>query len=362
MPRPYATKGLPPPPEVSKTTIPMAGLLVDVYGLDELAASGPVTCLWLLHPRLQTRERMRDIACRTVHAWNQQLRLQPDSSNGQRRGLVALAFDMPNHGSRLVHETGNVAWDGGNDRHALDMLGMVKGGSGDVSALMDLVAGYLGRPDVDAHVCLGWSLGGHAAWQTWFGEERMDAAVVVVGCPDYTGESLISEDSRYLLTCLFSIGLMSGRAQVSALDCGNSPFLGSRFFPPDLVSTCLRHDPKAVLFGTSPVPSPPLAPAEASRVRGALEARRLRGKRLLLCSGGADELVPYARSAPLLAALKDVLADGRAGVSLDDRVYEGVGHKFDKDMVLDAVDFLVKAVADGPRPRRGAEEEQKARI
>jgi hypothetical protein len=158
----------------------MAGLLVDIYGLDELPASVPVTCLWLLHPRTRTRERMHDIARRAVHAWNAQR--QPGS-----RGLVALAFDMPNHGSRLVHKAANAAWDEGNDTHALDMIGLIKAAGSDVSALMDLVPGYLGR-DVDGHVCLGWSLGGHAAWQTWFGEDRMDAAVVVVGCPDLMGE------------------------------------------------------------------------------------------------------------------------------------------------------------------------------
>lgn len=177
----YATKGLPPPPAVSKKTIPMAGLLVDVYGLDELPTSSPVTCLWLLHPRTQTRGRMHDIASRTLSAWHA-------SKNSSTRGLIALAFDMPNHGSRLVSDSANLAWDGGNDSHALDMLGMVKGGVSDMKGLMDLVAGYLGR-DADAHVCLGWSLGGHGAWQAWMGEERIDAAVVVIGCPDLMGKT-----------------------------------------------------------------------------------------------------------------------------------------------------------------------------
>lgn len=181
MPNKYTTKGLPPPPPVSQTTIPMAGLLVDVYGLDSLPPSpAPVTCLWLLHPRTRTRARMHDIASRAVHAWQQ----RPES---QQRGVVALAFDMPNHGSRLVSEAANEAWDKGNVRHAVDMLAMVKGGKGDMAALMDVVAGYLDRT-VSGHVCLGWSLGGHSAWQAWMGDERIEAAVVVVGCPDLVGE------------------------------------------------------------------------------------------------------------------------------------------------------------------------------
>ena len=178
----YVTDGLPPPPEVSMTTIPMAGLLVDVYGLNELPSSpsAPTTCLWLLHPRTRTRMRMRDIASRVLHAYHQ-------TSSTSRRGLIALAFDMPNHGSRLVSEKANGAWRAGNGTHAIDMLSMVKGGRADMSGLMDVVGGYVGRR-VDGHVCLGWSLGGHAVWEAWIGESRIDAAVVVVGCPDLMGK------------------------------------------------------------------------------------------------------------------------------------------------------------------------------
>lgn len=81
---------------------------------------------------------------------------------------------------------------------------------------------------------------------------------------------------------------------------------------------------------------------------------RIRGKRLLVCSGANDRLVPYANSQPFLTLLKDAL-DGwysDAGVVLEDRVYEGVGHSFSKDMVQDAVAFLVNAVAEGPRRSR----------
>ncbi|PHH88163.1 hypothetical protein CDD83_7881 [Cordyceps sp. RAO-2017] len=188
---PYCTNGLPPAPAVSTKTMAMAGLLVDVIGLEELPAdeAAPTTCLWLLHPRTRTRARMHDIARRTVDAWHQQ---QPQP---QRRGLVALAFDMPNHGSRLVSPEANQTWRDGNERHAVDMAGAVKGGRADMSALMDLVAGYLGRR-VDAHLALGWSLGGHSAWQGLFCEPRLDAAVVVVGCPDFLGEFLVCALAR----------------------------------------------------------------------------------------------------------------------------------------------------------------------
>ncbi|KAK1255419.1 hypothetical protein MKX08_009414 [Trichoderma sp. CBMAI-0020] len=325
----YTTKGLPPPPDVSVTTMPMAGLLVDVYGLQELPASAPTTCLWLLHPRTRTRAVMNDIARRAVHSWNQK---------GQARGLVALAFDMPNHGTRMVSATANLAWDEGegNGNHAIDMFGLVKGGMRTMSGLMDQVGSYLGR-EVDAHVCLGWSLGGHAVWQAWFGEERIDAGVAIVGCPDLTN-------------------MMATRAELSKLSCGGAGFLGSQYFPADSVATARRFDPKGILFGTDAIPALPLSSAEQDRLRSIFDSR-VRGKKLLLCSGGADELVPYSKGEAFIRLLKDAAggwyADG--GVEVDDRVYEGVGHRFAADMVNDAVAFLTRAVAEGPRRRKDAE-------
>ncbi|KAF3073755.1 hypothetical protein CFAM422_004350 [Trichoderma lentiforme] len=324
--RQYATKGLPPPPNVSVITKPMAGLLVDIYGLQELPpAPAPVTCLWLLHPRTRSKAVMNDIARRAVHSWNQ-------SPKQKQRGLVALVFDMPNHGTRMVSELANKAWDEGNEQHAIDMLGLVKAGAGDASGLMDLVAGYLGR-ETDAHVCLGWSLGGHAAWQAWFGEERMDAAVVIVGCPDLAG-------------------LLGSRAAASKLEHGEGGFWGSKYFPPDTIATIRKSDPKGILFGTNPIPSLPLSSAEQDRLRKIFDSR-VRGKKLLLCSGGADDLVPYAQGGPFIRVLKDAVdgwyADG--SVEVDNRVYEGVGHRFAADMVNDAVSFLMRVVAEGPRQK-----------
>ncbi|KAL6874230.1 alpha/beta-hydrolase [Trichoderma longibrachiatum] len=328
----YTTKGLPPPPPISITTKPMAGLLVDIYGLEELPpAPAPVSCLWLLHPRTRARGIMHDVARRTIHAWNQS---QPQNP---ARGLVALVFDMPNHGTRTVSELANKAWDQGNEQHAMDMLGFVRAAAADVSLLMDQVAGYLGREEVDGHVCLGWSLGGHAAWESWFAEERVDAAVVVVGCPDLAG-------------------LLSSRAAASKLDCGETGFLGSKYFPADTIAAIRKSDPKGILFGTDPVPSLPLPQAEQDRLRKIFDGR-IRGKKLLLCSGAADELVPYKHAQPLIGVLKDA-AEGwyrDGGLEVDDRVYEGVGHKFSAEMVGDAVEFLVRVFGEGRRGRDGGE-------
>ncbi|KAG6188086.1 hypothetical protein E4U27_007545 [Claviceps purpurea] len=320
---------------VSKETMNMAGLLVDIYGLDQVPLPSrpcPLTCLWLLHPRLRSRSSMQDIAERTLAAWHQTYQY-----GARRRSLIALAFDMPNHGSRKVCETSNLDWEEGNLSHARDMVNAVGGGAATMSLLMGLVGFYTGRTaEIDAHVCLGWSLGGHTAWWSLFGEPRLDGAVVVVGCADY-------------------ISLMTERHKESPLPTP-SPFLGSVYFPSDLVTEIQKVDPKARLFGATaaPPPSPPLPASEQARLRDLLDAK-VRGKKVLVCSGGDDKLVPYARSAPLLAVLKDAVRPGGwyedGGFVLEDRVYEGVGHKFSEDMVRDSVKFLVRIVSEGPRDR-----------
>lgn len=157
---------------------------------------------------------------------------------------------------------------------------------------------------------------------------------------------------------------MSQRAKkanlVSSSKNSSSSFIGSRHFPRDLVKSCLAHDPKGLLFGTEPIPSLPLTQAEQERLRPVLDAR-IRGKKLLLCSGRDDELVPYANAESLIAVLREAAGGwyNNGGVTVDDRVYDAVGHWFSKEMVQDAVGFLVDAVARGPRRRQ---EDDKSRM
>jgi len=116
---------------VSMKTLPMCGLLVDVYGLDEIPAGATrVSCLWLHHQRTQNKEHMADIAARCVSAWNDR------AGRSSERGLIALAFDQRNHGSRIVHLPANSAWRGGNALHAQDMFGTMAGTVADQVGLM----------------------------------------------------------------------------------------------------------------------------------------------------------------------------------------------------------------------------------
>jgi len=96
-----------------KTTHIGTGILGDVYGLEELPKScGSVACLWLLHGRNNTKEWMQHIASSCILGWQQ--RQSPES----QFGLIAVAFDQRNHGTRLVDKHANGSWRDGNETHA----------------------------------------------------------------------------------------------------------------------------------------------------------------------------------------------------------------------------------------------------
>ena len=102
---------------VSVNTLHIAGILTDVYGLEELSPSSQlVSCLWLLHPRLQKKETMANVATACITAWNSR------SPTERKVGLIAVAFDQRNHGTREVNDLANQAWKQGNPTHAQDMF------------------------------------------------------------------------------------------------------------------------------------------------------------------------------------------------------------------------------------------------
>lgn len=181
---------LPSTPTLQPLTIPITGLLVDIYGLPQLPSTATsITCLWLHHARTRSRGDMADIASRCITAYN-------SSHSEPSRGLIALAWDQRNHGSRLVSDKANGAWREGNERHAQDMFGVIAGCVADQGLLIDALGGYLfldeedrakGRR-IDGHLALGISLGGHSVWQTLMADERVRAGVVVIGCPDFECE------------------------------------------------------------------------------------------------------------------------------------------------------------------------------
>lgn len=144
---------------------------------------------------------------------------------------------------------------------------------------------------------------------------------------------------------------MAGRARRSKLDTwdpedGGKSFWGSRHFPRDLLALCRRADPKAILFGSGPVPE---APDEKQKAElGAILDGRVKGKKFLLCSGADDKLVPYKAGAPFIRFFVDAVSGWYkgGGVAVENKVYEGVGHEFSPGMVRDALTFVVEALEE----------------
>ncbi|KAH8671201.1 Alpha/Beta hydrolase protein [Xylariales sp. PMI_506] len=328
-------------PAISKITIPIGGLFVDIYGLSELPQTArAVSCLWLHHPRLRVKEDMAAFGCIAVSSWH--------ARQSATRGLIAVAYDQRNHGTRLIQDEANGSWRDGNKTHAQDMFSAIRGMVIDQELLLDSLEGYIfgngygpgkradGKPrNIDQHLALGVSLGGHSVWQTLFAEPRVTAGVIVIGCPDYM--ALMSDRAR-----------KSRLATFSATDNGAS-FLGSADFPDALVRACQKYDPKGITFGTGTVATPP-SPEEKARLAKIFDSS-VHGKKFMVLSGGADKLVPYEHLKPFLDFFQDAVDTWykEAGTTLENIVYPNVGHLFSPDMQKDAVRFLIDAVsqADG---------------
>ena len=326
-------------PTISAQTYTIAGILTTVHGLAEVSPSAAsVACLWLLHPRLQTKEKMAPIADDIISAWNK--RVQNGRAGNHPAGLIAVSFDQRNHGSRLVDKLHNEAWRQGNPRHAQDMFSCFHGTAADTSQLMNHLESYIftspDGPKITQNFVLGISLGGHAAWHCVLAEPRMTAAVVGIGCPDYTR-------------------LLTDRARLSKLETytSSSPpgadFLGSKDFPRALQDAIAKYDPAGLLLPGqfNPIGSDPeVSPEKLARMKVLLRDR-LQNKHILNLSGKVDKLVPYAAGEPFLNVFKQVLAeDPSLNTTFTDVLFDGVGHAFPRAMVDKSTEWICDLLAN----------------
>ncbi|KAF2202277.1 alpha/beta-hydrolase [Delitschia confertaspora ATCC 74209] len=320
----------PTAPPISTKAFTIAGVLTTVYGLDEVPSSATsIACLWLLHPRLQTHATMAPIAASTINAWN--------ARKPSTKGLIAVSFDQRNHGTRLVSPLSNEAWRQGNPRHAQDMFSSYHGTSQDTSLLITYLPSYIfntpSSPQITQHLVLGVSLGGHAAWHCILHDPRITAAVVGIGCPDYTRLMMHRAEKSKLKTWTSS-------------STPGSEFLGSEDFPKALIEAVKTYDPAGLLLSAGS--------KGTEDIKEDLVRERLEGKAVLNLSGADDKLVPYAAGEPFVNALKGVIGrNAGMGVRFEDRTFEGVGHAFSKDMVECAVGWICDVLGER-KGRRGS--------
>ncbi|KAF2862890.1 alpha/beta-hydrolase [Piedraia hortae CBS 480.64] len=295
-------------PPTSWKRLNISGLLVTIYGLDEIQPTNPTTCLWLLHGRGDTQDSMSHIAADFIHTWNNHTR------KTSHQNLICATLDQRNHGSRLIDNLANLSWKQGNPTHAQDMFGTFMGTASDVSHLIDHLPSYL-PCRVTEWVCCGLSLGGHATWQVLMFEKRVKAGLVIVGCADY---GALMRDRAV-------------RSRLSSAETNGGEFFGSSDFPPGLVDVVKRRDPAALFFA-----------GNAAEI-----AREYLGGKIILCLAGAkDKLVPRKFSENVLGVLAEC-----SEIRIDSFVDPDAGHQFTDAMRERAREWLCRLLDDTPRYR-----------
>ncbi|KAF2718748.1 hypothetical protein K431DRAFT_230145 [Polychaeton citri CBS 116435] len=323
-------------PAVSWKRLHVGGILLTVYGLDELghdSDTSGIACCWLLHGRGDTQDSMAFCAGAFISAW------QKARKEGQPP-LVCVAFDQRNHGSRMIDNRSNESWKGGNPTHGPDMFSIYSGTAQDVSFLISHLPEYIPFTP-RSHLCCGVSLGGHATWQVILHDPRVTAAIVVIGSPDY-------------------IRLMTDRAarsSISTYTSTNPPgrdFLGSKDFPANLMDAVHRYDPAGLLVGQfSTIGKSDIAPQPPDdRVQqfSTLLKHHLGGKTILNLAGAKDRLVPHAQSEPFLNWLSNATKPGGwcqdSGIRLSCIVDDNGLHEFSASLRKEAEDWLCRVLAD----------------
>ncbi|KAI0324680.1 hypothetical protein GY45DRAFT_1313470 [Cubamyces sp. BRFM 1775] len=287
---------------ISKQTLVIAGITVNVFSQQDIATSTPVTVLFLLHGRTRTDADSEPIA-RGILEEVQKHREASQEKQGD--DLIIVTFDHRNHGSRLVDQLANWHWEEdpakSNVRHALDMYAIQTGTANDVSFLIDFLPAYLYPNDERAIVrwgVAGVSLGGHSTWIALKNDPRITFGIPIIGCPDY-------------------LTLMSERAALSKVP------VAPPFFPAALLAYVRAHDPAAVLHT-----------AGAPRAENPFW-----GKRVLVLCGSEDKLVPWSASRRFVEELE--VGEGEGGVK-EVWVEEGTGHRCSEGMVRRAGEFVWK--------------------
>jgi hypothetical protein len=143
---------------------------------------------------------------------------------------------------------------------------------------------------------------------------------------------------------------MSDRARLSKRETytasNGAEFFGSKDFPRALISSVQSVHPKDMLFGTSDI-KPRLSKFE-EKYFGDIFNAKIKGKRLLVCSGENDKLVPYRFTEPFTHFLKEA-ADGwykEGNLYIEDNTYP-VGHEYSDGMVIDTIRFVTDTLIIG---------------
>ncbi|EST07702.1 hypothetical protein PSEUBRA_002799 [Kalmanozyma brasiliensis GHG001] len=305
--------------DISKVVVDIAGLPVNVFGLNELtpapsrasAPPPPPVCLIIhMHGRGGSADNEEKIV---RQLYDRISRDKVAHQNEQNEGLVAtssiqrdhlvVSFDARNHGQRTTNPQGQKAWKQGNTRHAMDLYGMIVGDARDASFLVDFLPAYLFPQDdrtVAEFVITGKSLGGHATWHVLANDPRIKIGVPFIGMPDF---------SR----------LLNSRTKTSFVTNG-PPYV-----PSSLKALVAQIDP-------------------ANTAYDSFDARKnpFWGKKICVLSGANDKLVHWDWNEDFLKGLVVGEPTGNRGEMPGLKIHRrpGVGHEVTEDMVEEAGEWI----------------------
>ncbi|SPO21937.1 uncharacterized protein UTRI_01924_B [Ustilago trichophora] len=305
--------------DISKSIVDIAGLPVNVFGLDELtpapsrasAPPPPPVCVVIhMHGRGGSADNEEKIA---RQLYDRIARDKEDYQVQQNEGMVAtssiqrdhliVTFDARNHGDRTTNPEGQRAWKQGNTRHAMDLYGMIVGDARDASFLVDFLSAYLFPHDertVAEWVITGKSLGGHSTWHVLANDPRIKIGVPFIGMPDY---------SR----------LLASRTRTSFV--ANAP----PYVPASLKALVDKIDPARTAYDS-------------------FDARRnpFWGKKICVLSGANDKLVLWDWNEDFLKGLVVGEAAGARGEMEGLKIHRrpGVGHEVTEEMVEEAGEWI----------------------
>jgi hypothetical protein len=183
----------------SHDVVQIAGINTHVYGVDQAvkqAAADSHTSHWivlhLVHPRTRNytyTERMAHLVLDSYY--------KDSADRDPLPPLVAVTFDLRNHGERKVSEKANEDWACGNLTHAQDMVSGIIGTAQDVELVIDFFPAYLDplialrgaegviAPTKVVNIVSGVSQGGHVSWQVAAAGKAV-AVVPIIGSPYLT--------------------------------------------------------------------------------------------------------------------------------------------------------------------------------
>lgn len=191
----------------SHDVVQIAGINTHVYGVDRAVKQALATSssksqkdnhwvvLHLVHPRTRDYTYTERMAHRVLDSY-----YKTANADGSLPPLLAVTFDLRNHGERKVSEKANEDWAHGNLTHAQDMVSGILGTAQDVNLIMDFFPAYLGPlvtqrgstaakdvvvPVQVVNVVSGVSQGGHVTWQV-AATGKVVAAIPIIGSPYLT--------------------------------------------------------------------------------------------------------------------------------------------------------------------------------